>query len=140
MDAFKRIPFEEGPYYLFKNTFPLYVKHILGPFTAFYSFDWLVDKLSVLWRASNMPILPCKIFAAGLGTYLGCVFSYPFSIMARNYVDFLPKKNGVDPFDGNYRKAAVFIWFSPQVTSSWYGMFKTYFWHVAPQYYLSHTF
>jgi hypothetical protein len=83
LDCFKRIPFEEGPYYLFKNTFPLYVKHIIGPFTAFYTYDWVIDKISILWRVTNFPVLPCVLFAASLGTYLGAVFTYPFAHTAR---------------------------------------------------------
>ena len=83
LDAFKRIPFEEGPYYLFKNTFPLFVKHTLGPFTAFYSYDWLIDKLSIAWRVGNMPVLPVVCFSALLSTYLAAAFTYPFAVASR---------------------------------------------------------
>lgn len=79
IDAFRRIPFEEGPYYLFKNTFPLYVKHIFAPFTLFYTYDWMVDKMSLFWRTTNMPQLPLKWFCAGLATYLAAIFTYPLT-------------------------------------------------------------
>lgn len=83
LDAFKRIPFEEGPYYLFKNTFPLFIKHSVGPFTAFFCYDWLIDKLSIMWRVSSMPVLPIVLFCAGFGTYLGAAFTYPFAVTSR---------------------------------------------------------
>jgi solute carrier family 25 (mitochondrial oxoglutarate transporter), member 11 len=82
-DALRRIPIEEGPYYLFKNTFPLWTKHILGPFTLFYSYDWLKDKTSWAMRVGNMPELPVRIFNAVVATYLATVFTYPFAVTAR---------------------------------------------------------
>jgi hypothetical protein len=133
LDAFKRIPFEEGPYYLFKNTFPLYVKHIIGPFTAFFCFDFLIDKVSVLWRNTNMPVLPLILSCALFGTYMAAVFTYPFAVTAREMVDLWPKKGG-DPFGGNYRKAAVYTWFHQNILGFYPGFFKRYFWHIAPQY------
>ena len=83
LDALKRIPFEEGPYYLFKNTFPYMVKHTFGPFTAFYCYDWVIDKISFAWRLAQIPVLPCIFIAAGFGSYLGAVFTYPFAVTAR---------------------------------------------------------
>ena len=132
LDAFKRIPFEEGPYYLLKNTFPLFIKHSFGPFTAFYCYDWLIDKLSFFWRLGNYPILPVSMGCAAFGTYLGAVFTYPFALTAREMVDIWPKK-GPDAFGGNYRKAAIYIWFSRNILAFYPGFFKRYFWHVAPQ-------
>lgn len=78
-DAFRRIPVEEGPYYLYKNTFPLFAKHILGPFTLFYTYDWLLDKTSWSHRIGDMPQLPVKMILAAFSTYLAAVFTYPFS-------------------------------------------------------------
>ena len=134
LDAFKRIPFEEGPYYLFKNTFPLFIKHSVGPFTAFFCYDWLIDKLSVMWRVSSMPVLPIALFCAAFGTYLGAAFTYPFAVTSREMVDLWPKKNGVDPFGGNYPKASVYIWFSQAILNYYPGFFKEYFWHIDTQY------
>jgi solute carrier family 25 oxoglutarate transporter 11 len=50
-----RIPFEEGPYYLFKNTFPIIMRNFMSTFTLFYMYDWLKDKMSWMWRANNVP-------------------------------------------------------------------------------------
>lgn len=133
LDAFKRIPFEEGPYYLFKNTFPFYVKHIVGPFTAFFLYDWLIDKISVLWRLGSMPVLPCVLFTISFSTYLAAAFTYPFAHSVREMVDFWPKKDGLDPFKGNYRKASTFVWFHQNILGFYPGFFKNYFWHIAPQ-------
>ncbi len=132
LDCFKRIPFEEGPYYLFKNSFPLFVKHSFGPFTAFFCYDWLIDKASVLWRATTFPVLPLSLLCAAFGTYMGAVFTYPFAQAVREMVDIWPKKGG-DAFGGNYRKASIYMWFHQTLLSYYPGMFKNYFWHIAPQ-------
>ena len=134
-NALRRIPFEEGPYYLFRNTAPLYVKHILAPFTAFFSYDWLVDKLSVIWRTTDNPTMPVKYFCAGLSSYLACVFTYPFLFTAKDMVDVWPKKDGIDPWKGNYRKAMVYLWYGPSWNIGWPGMFHRYFWHAFPLYF-----
>jgi hypothetical protein len=47
-------------------------------------------------------------------------------------VDLWPTK-GADPFGGNYRKAAVYIWFHQNILGFYPGFFKRYFWHIAPQ-------
>jgi hypothetical protein len=116
---------------LFRNTFPLYAKHIFAPFTAFYSYDWLVDKMSVLWRTSNTPAFPVKVILAGIASYLGTTFSYPFVHAVRDMVDLWPKKD-VDPWKGNYRKAAVTLWYGPSWNIGFAGMFRRYFWHSFP--------
>jgi hypothetical protein len=130
----RRIPFEEGPYYLFKNTFPLFVKHTLGPFTAFLTYDNISDKLSVIWKVSDTPMYSVKIPCALLSSYLGTVFTYPFVHYIKDMVDLMPKV-GVDPWRGNYRKAAVTYIHSPNFNNGMAGLFKRYFWHVFPLYF-----
>ena len=115
------------------------MKHILGPFTAFYSYDFLKDKLSVLWRTGSSPMFPVQLFLAGLCSYMGVVFAYPFAHGTRLMTDFWPKKDGIDLFKGNYRKAAAFLWLSSHSwNTSWGGLFKSgYFWKNFPLYFAS---
>jgi len=49
-NALRRIPFEEGPYFLFKNSSPIFLKNFLGTYTIFYTFDFIKDKASWMWR------------------------------------------------------------------------------------------
>lgn len=51
-------------------------------------------------------------------------------------VDIWPKKGG-DPFNGNYRKGAVYFYFSTNGLNFYPGFFKNYFWHIAPQWFLT---
>ena len=107
---------------------------VVGPFTAFFVYDWLIDKISVLWRLGSMPVLPCVLFTISFSTYLAAAFTYPFAHSVREMVDFWPKKDGLDPFKGNYRKASTFVWFHQNILGFYPGFFKNYFWHIAPQY------
>lgn len=59
------------------------MKHIVGPFTSFYIFDWLKDKTSIVYRTSNTPQWPTIWICASIATYFGTVFSYPFAHTAR---------------------------------------------------------
>ena len=47
-------------------------------------------------------------------------------------VDLWPKKNGVDIWQGNYRKAATWLWFGPSWNIAFPGFFSNYFWKVGP--------
>ena len=136
-NAFRRIPFEEGPYYLFKNTFPLYFKHIIGPFTAFYSHDWLKDKVSVLWRTGSAPMYPFVVITTAFSAYLAAAFTYPFAYTSKAMIDLWPKKDGVDPWHGNYRKAITWMWYGPTWNLAFPGFFRHYFWHVFPLWFTS---
>jgi hypothetical protein len=49
-------------------------------------------------------------------------------------VDLWPKKNGVDIFQGNYRKAATWLWLAaPTWNISFPGFMRLYFWKTFPQ-------
>ena len=76
-NCLRRIPFEEGPYYLFKNSWPLFVHHIYSTFVLFYSYDWLKDKLSVMYRTSNYPREIPLMFSALVSTMITAVMTYP---------------------------------------------------------------
>lgn len=53
LSALVRIPFEEGPYFLFKNSFPLILRNFFQTYTLFFAYDFLVDKGSFAWRVGE---------------------------------------------------------------------------------------
>lgn len=88
-----------------------------------------------MYRVSNTPKWPTIWACAAISTYLAAVFTYPFAHAVREIVDLWPKKNGVDIFEGNYRKAAAWLWFgAPTWNISFPGFMRLYFWKVFPQY------
>jgi len=93
----------------------------------------LKDKTSIAFRVSNTPKWPTIWICAGFSAYLATVFTYPFVHTSKEMVDIWPKKGGVDIFQGNYRKAAMWLWFSaPSWNISFPGFFKLYFWKAFP--------
>ena len=131
-NALRRIPFEEGPYYLLKNTSPFFMRNFFQTFTLFYTYDFLKDKCSWLWRIMDVPYLPSKVFLASFATYMACVFSYPWAVITREAVDFWPKPNGVCTFNNNYRKAGIWMWYHEFGSNLFPGFFNNYFWRQAP--------
>jgi hypothetical protein len=132
-NCLRRIPFEEGPYWLFKNSFPIFLKNFFGTLTLFFTFDFLKDKLSFMWRVSEIPYFPVKIFMLTFSTYFACIFSYPWAVTIKEMVDLWPKeKGGVCTFDNNYRKAAVWLWYHDWSNTYFPGMFNNYVWRVGP--------
>lgn len=138
--ALRRIPFEEGPYYLFKNTFPFVMRNFLHTFTLLFTYDFVIDKLgTVTFRQShNWPYDFTKFLAITLSCYLSCVFSYPWAVTIREMVDFWPKeKGGVCTFQNNYRKAAVWLWYHDYGSNYFPGFVNNYFWRNAPWMFVS---
>ncbi|CAD8135376.1 unnamed protein product [Paramecium octaurelia] len=125
-NALWRIPFEEGPYYFFKNSFPLFARNFFQTLTLLYSFDWMKDKLSVFTRVAEIPYFPVKVLNCFLSTYLAILTSYSLSQVTREMVELWPKPNGVCPYDGNYRKAATHIWYARNLNNYFPGMLRNY--------------
>lgn len=93
-NALIRIPFEEGPYYFYKNSFPFFMRNFFCTLTSFYTYDWLKDKFSFTHRVGQVPVLPFKLINAGFSTWLALIFAYPFAVTIREMVDFWPKEKG----------------------------------------------
>ena len=90
-------------------------------FTAYYTFDFLKDKASWIWRIGGCPYWPCKVFQklkkfylflsfkvsiAAFSSYLACVFTYPWAVVSREMVDFWPSEKGAkNNWNSNYRAA-----------------------------------
>ena len=62
--------------------------------------------------------------------------TYPVET-ARQMIEVWSKKNGVYPYDGNYRKAFSYLWYSECWNHSFPGFLKLYFWKQAPKWFLT---
>lgn len=138
-NALRRIPFEEGPYFLFKNSFPFMMRNFFQTLTMFYTYDWLKDKFgAATYRISDFPLPIVKTLISGLSIYLACAFSYPFAVTIREMVEFWPKeKNGVCTWQGNYRRAAVWLWYHDFGSNYFPGFMNNYFFRNFPWMFLT---
>lgn len=60
----------------------------------FYTFDFIKDKASWMWRVGELPYFPCKTAIAAFTSYLTCAFTYPFAVTAREMIELWPKDKG----------------------------------------------
>mmetsp|Transcript_8349 Transcript_8349/g.7413 ORF Transcript_8349/g.7413 Transcript_8349/m.7413 type:complete len:227 (+) Transcript_8349:414-1094(+) len=133
-NALRRIPFEEGPYFLFKNSFPLYGRNFFQTLTLFYTYDWLKDKFGgVTYRIGDFPYKLFKFMNVAFSSWLACIISFPIAHTCREMVDFWPKpKDGNSPFHGNYRRAFVWMLYQDQLGNIWPGFMNQYFYRTFP--------
>jgi len=101
-------------------------------------FDWFKDKLGgSTTRISEFPWQITKGCIAVASCYMASVFSFPFYHMTREMVEFWPKENGVCRFGGNYRKAAVWLWYFEFGSNVFPGFFTNHFYKTFPQMFLT---
>ena len=135
-NALRRIPFEEGPYYLFKGCAPFLARNFLQTGTLFYSYDYLKDKVIVATREFGQPYFMVKAFCASVAVFTACLISNPFYSLPREMVELSPIHEGKHMVDNNYRKALVKIWQTDHIGNWLYG-FKSYSLNNAPWMFLT---
>jgi solute carrier family 25 oxoglutarate transporter 11 len=130
-NALLRIPKEEGVNYLFKSAVPIMARNYVAFSFLTYLYDFSYDKLRVLEIAGEHPSGLLKFSAAGFATFWACFASMPWDVTVRRLVEFTPKIDGKNIFDGNYRKAFSYLWYY-KIMAQYYHGFSTFFWRQAP--------
>ena len=105
ISALVRIPFEEGPGYLFRGAFPLAMNSFMfwSSYLSFYS--WLKDKMYFLWMYHGFSYNYIKTLNLVGSFTLASIIAYP-AYYTREMVDLWPKERGGHcSFNGNYRQA-----------------------------------
>lgn len=102
--ALLRIPFEEGPTYLFKGGFPLIANQMMFWTSYMTVYNWLKNKFFLWWVYNDISYEVCKFqfhcFAFGLASTL----AYP-AYLTREMVDLWPKeRGGFCTWNNNYRQ------------------------------------
>lgn len=85
----------------------------------------------------GIPYFPLKLFNATFSSFLAAAISYPFAVKTRELVELWPKLNGQCRFEGNYRKAMVWLYYSDFYGSLFSGFYKNYFWNVFPSLFIT---
>lgn len=93
MNALARIPFEEGPYYLFKNGFP-FAAHAYVFWTSYLTFfSWLKGRMFFFWVYNDFSYEYMKTIFMGISFFMASWFAYPL-YFTREMVDIWPKERG----------------------------------------------
>jgi len=108
-NALLRIPFEEGPYYLFKNSFPL-AAHAFTFWVAFLTyFSFAKNKFFFLWVYNDFSYEYIKFGMMTSCFFLASFMAYPF-YFTREMVDIWPKERGGHcTWNNNYRQCAKWM-------------------------------
>ena len=92
-NAMLRIPFEEGPSYLFKGSFPIIARDYMLVSGFFTTYVWLKNKMFFMWIYNGFSYEYCK-FVMMVGSWaFAMALSYPCHF-AREMVDLWPKERG----------------------------------------------
>mgnify|MGYP002147445175 CR=1 FL=1 len=103
--ALMKIPFTEGPHYLFKGGLLTYIGNSIFTGWCFYFYTWLKNKLFFLWVYNDIPYNMVKLFIMTFSFTMGSVAGYPF-IQLKWCIDNWPKeRGGHDTFEGSYWNA-----------------------------------
>ena len=109
INALARIPFEEGPSYLFKGGFPIYTSQFIfwTTYCTFYSF--IKNKYFFLWIYQDFSYNYIKAGNMAISFSIASLLAYPF-YFTREMVDIWPKERGGHcTWNNSYRQAAKFM-------------------------------
>ena len=93
INALFRIPFEEGPYYLFKGGFPIAMSQWVFWTSYFTLYSWAKNKFFFLWLYNDFSYEYIKAGMAGTAFMLSAMMAYPIYFI-REMVDIWPKERG----------------------------------------------
>lgn len=110
LNALIRIPFEEGPSYLFKGTLPIVYRDLIFFSYLFSIYAWLKNKLFFFWVYNDFSYNHMKFLMLSF-TWVSATFaSYP-AFFAWEMVDLWPKeRGGFCTFNNSYWNAICFIY------------------------------
>lgn len=93
LNALLRIPFEEGPAFLFRNAFPLCFFNYMfwGTYLTYYT--WLKNKGHFSWIYLSFPYAYIKFIFHSFSFFCASVIAYP-ALQTRTMVDLWPKERG----------------------------------------------
>jgi len=117
-----RIPFEEGPSYLFRGGFPLYFNQFF--FFSFYMaiYMWLKNKLFLFWTYNDISYDWCKFCFHSGAFFMASLCSYP-AYMTREMVDLWPKeRGGFCTWNNSYRQC--FKWMVTNMDMNYYNFLR----------------
>ena len=105
IDALRRIPFEEGPTYLFRGGLPIAVSEFLFWTTYCTIYTFHKDKYFYLWQYQDFNYDYIKCLNMGVSFAIASVLAYP-AYYVREMVDLWPKERGGHcTWDNSYKKA-----------------------------------
>jgi solute carrier family 25 oxoglutarate transporter 11 len=105
LHALAKIPFTEGPLYLFKGGLLTYVGNVQLTAFTFLFYSWLKNKAFFLWVYNDFPYEWIKFWCLNIAFAVGSVCGYPLYYL-KEMIEVWPKeRGGHDTFKGSYYNA-----------------------------------
>jgi hypothetical protein len=105
LHALCKLPFTEGPLYLFKGSLLTYAGNVQLTAFTFLFYDWLKNKAFIMWTYNDLPYSWVKFWCLNVAWAVGSIFGYPF-YGVKNMVDNWPKeRGGRDTWQGSHWNA-----------------------------------
>ena len=120
--ALMRIPFEEGPSYLFKGAFPLALNQFMYWTMFVTNYIWMKNKLYLFWTYNDFSYEWCKFIFMCIAHTAASIVAYP-AYFTREMVDIWPKeRGGFCTWNNNYRQC--FKWMVTNMDMQFYNYFR----------------
>jgi len=109
ISALMRIPFEEGPSYLFRGGFPLVANQMIFWTSYMTLYNWLKNKLFLFWVYNDFSYEWCKFCFHTFSFGFASAIAYP-AYFTREMVDLWPKeRGGFCTWNNSYRQCFKFM-------------------------------
>lgn len=103
-NALLRIPFEEGPSFLFRGGAPIIAHQWIFWTTVFCFYSWMKNKTFFMWIYQDFPYDYIKCLNLGFSFAFASFLAYPM-LACREMVDIWPKERGGHcTWNNNYRQ------------------------------------
>ena len=137
-NALLRIPFEEGPGYLFRGGFPIVMNQFVFWSMYMTHYMFLKNKYFFMWTYNDLPYDWCKFCFHNFAFAVASAASYPCYYI-REMVDLWPKeRGGFCTWNNSYRQC--FKWMVTNMDMQFYNFLRGYsswFKRFGAQYYIA---
>jgi hypothetical protein len=109
LHALIKIPFTEGPLFMFKSGLGNYIGNMQFTAMTFIVYSWLKNKLFFLWLYNDIPYDFVKFNCLNIAFAWGSFFGYPFYFLKEMMETWPRERGGRCTFEGSYWNAAKFL-------------------------------
>lgn len=108
LHALFKIPFTEGPLFLFRGGLPICAGNFFGMGWTFFIYAWVKDKSFFLWKLNEINYSWCKFWILNLSFAIGSIGAQPF-FYVKKIMDEAPKCRGGKPFFESSYEALKYV-------------------------------
>ena len=130
LHALVKIPFSEGPLFLFRGGLPVYLGNAIGCGWFFTFYTWFKDKSKFFWIYHDFNYSMCKFIILSGSMALASIFWQPW-LTVKDILDNAPKDRGGKPTFNSSYEAIRYVklrWneYQPNLMYGYWRWFRSY--------------